>query len=215
MPSDPLTAPALANAPGFLVALEGIDGVGKSTQSRLLAAWARGLGREVVESREPTDGPEGREIRRRAREGRLGAREEMELFLRDRARHVRELVRPALAAGKLVVLDRYYVSSMAYQGARGIDPEEIRRANEAFAPRPDAVLLMELPVEEAVARLRARGAGGPDLFERAEALAQVAGVFAGLEWPEVARLDARLPAQDVQARVREVLGRHEWFRGGG
>ena len=121
---------------GLFIVIEGIDGTGKSTQSKRLAEWFRSRGREVVLSREPTDGPWGKKLRESATTGRLSAEEELECFLNDRREHVEMSIKPALAEGKVVILDRYYFSTMAYQGARGFDPVEIRRRNEAFGRSP-------------------------------------------------------------------------------
>ncbi|HSH14189.1 MAG TPA: dTMP kinase, partial [Desulfurivibrionaceae bacterium] len=127
---------------GLLIAVEGIDGTGKSSQVRLLAETLKGKGYPVVVTREPTDGPYGRQIRSFfLKRQQLSPEAELELFMNDRRQHVRELVAPALAAGEIVITDRYYLSTAAYQGAAGRDPEEIMTANEAFAPVPDLVLL--------------------------------------------------------------------------
>src|SRR5690606_29927239 len=104
---------------GLFIVLEGIDGTGKSTQAVRLGEWFSRAGHEVLISREPTDGPWGRKLRESAATGRLSADEELECFLEDRRQHVRELIEPALREGKVVILDRYYFSTMAYQGARG------------------------------------------------------------------------------------------------
>src|SRR5689334_18751024 len=117
---------------GFLLVIEGIDGAGKSTLQRQLAEWCRGAGLQVITSREPTDGPHGRALRESARSGRLALQDELDLFLKDRREHVETLIRPALERGDVVILDRYYFSTAAYQGARGLDPAEIIQANEAF-----------------------------------------------------------------------------------
>src|SRR5690606_9901276 len=132
-------------------------GTGKSTQTKRLAEWLRGHGREVVLSREPTDGPWGTKLRESAATGRLSPADELNYFLNDRRQHVEETILPALHTGKFVVLDRYYFSSMAYQGARGGDPEEIRRLNEAFAPPPDLLLILDLEVDLALERIGRRG----------------------------------------------------------
>jgi dTMP kinase len=184
---------------GALVVVEGIDGAGKSTQAARLAAALRADGHDVRQSREPTDGPHGRRIREIARAGRAGVspREELQLFLDDRRAHVAEVVAPALAAGRLVLLDRYYLSTIAYQGALGLDPVEIQRANEAFAPPPDLALILTLPVDVALARIRAGRPDGTDAaFERASYLERVAGIFASMP----ARLDpARTRVELVDA----------------
>ena len=106
---------------GLFIVLEGIDGTGKSSHAKRLASYFSSLGREVVLSREPTDGPWGRKLRDSASTGRLEPAEELEYFLRDRREHVEKLIRPALAEGKVVILDRYYFSTMAYLGARAFD----------------------------------------------------------------------------------------------
>lgn len=168
---------------GALIVLEGIDGAGKSTQAARLADALRAAGYEVVASREPTAGPHGQRIRELARAGRAGVspEEELALFLADRREHVAQVIAPALAAGQVVVLDRYYLSTMAYQGALGLDVEAIQRANEAFAPPPDLALILVIPVAEALARIDGNRPGGPDAaFERADYLERVAALFAGM-----------------------------------
>jgi len=192
--------------PGYLIVLEGIDGTGKSTQARLLGDHLRGQGREVVLSREPTDGPHGRQLRESATAGRLSAEEELGLFLSDRREHVETLIRPALEAGKIVILDRYYFSTMAYQGARGFDPEEIRRANEAFAPPPDLLLVLDLPLDTALARIGVRD-GAVNEFERREGLARCREIFRSVEAPCVRVIDAGQSVQAIQAAIRKEVAK--------
>lgn len=169
----------------------------------MIVDWLAGQGIPAVFLREPTDGPVGQEIRRMAREGRSNPRREFELFLEDRAHDVATNIAPALERGAVVVMDRYYISSMAYQGALGIDPEEIRIANEAIAPRPDLVVLLEIDVASAGGRIRARDAEGPNEFERADYQQRVKAVFDTLHWPEVARVNA---AQGIEAVAEQVRG---------
>ncbi len=189
---------------GLLVVLEGIDGTGKSTVAQRLALWGRARGCEVVASREPTDGAWGRQLRQSAQEGRLSLAEELELFLRDRAEHVEGLIRPALAAGKLVILDRYYFSTAAYQGARGADPAEILAENERFAPAPDLVLLLDCDPAQTLGRVRGRG-DVPDAFERAEALAEARRIFLSLRRPGIVRIDAGQPPETVARHCEAAL----------
>ncbi len=181
---------------GRLVAFEGVDGAGKTTQLRRLAEVLRARGREVVTTKEPTDGPIGRRIRETARTGRLPPAEELALFLQDRRAHVDEVIRPALARGAVVLVDRYFYSTAAYQGARGLDPADILARNEAFAPVPDVVLLLELPPETGVSRVRGRD-GAENLFERLEDLRACDRVFRALDRPEIARVDASGGEEDV------------------
>lgn len=163
----------------MFIVIEGIDGTGKSTQAKLLAKWCESLDYEVVLSREPTDGPWGRKVRESAATGRLSPADELEYFLNDRRQHVEELIRPSLAAGKVVILDRYYFSTMAYQGARGFDPAEIRRRNEAFAPVPDHLFILDIEVDAALARIGSRGDTANE-FEQRESLEACRKVFLSL-----------------------------------
>ncbi len=192
---------------GLFIVLEGIDGTGKSTQARLLADWFRGQGREVVTSREPTDGPWGRLLRESAGSGRLSPEDELELFLRDRRQHVEELIAPSLAAGKVVILDRYYFSTMAYQGARGFDPAEIRRKNEEFAPVPDLLFTLDLDVETALSRIGARGDTANE-FEKRDSLEKCREIFLSLAGEPFAHI---IPTdggpEEVQRRIRDIAGK--------
>ncbi len=186
--------------PGLLVAFEGIDGAGKTTQLRRLADRLVAAGHDVVCSKEPTDGPWGRKIRAAARSGqRLPIADELAAFLEDRKAHVAALIRPALARGAAVFLDRYYFSTIAYQGARGLDPLQLQRDNEAIAPRPDATLLFDIAADDALVRVRARGAA--DAFEERDALLRVAAVFATISCPSVRHVDALGTPDAVGQRV--------------
>jgi dTMP kinase len=191
--------------PGLLIVIEGIDGTGKSTQARRLGEWFEKHGREVVLSREPTDGPWGRKLRESAATGRLSPQDELEYFLNDRRQHVDEKIRPALAAGKVVILDRYYFSTMAYQGARGFDPVEIRRLNEEFAPVPDLLLILDLDVDTAHQRIGHRG-DSTNEFEKHESLTRCRGIFLSLKDEQFARvIDSSGTLDEVAARIREAV----------
>lgn len=190
--------------PGLLIVLEGIDGTGKSTQAKRLGAWFEARGREVVLSREPTDGPWGRKLRESAATGRLAAGDELEYFLKDRRQHVEELIRPALEAGKVVILDRYYFSTMAYQGARGFDPGEIRRRNEEFAPQPDLLVILDLDEDVALGRIGARGDTANE-FEKRESLQRCREIFLSLKDEPFARvIDSAGSLDEVAAAMREI-----------
>lgn len=190
---------------GLFIVIEGIDGTGKSTQSKRLAEWFRSRGREVVLSREPTDGPWGKKLRESATTGRLSAEEELECFLNDRREHVEMNIKPALAEGKVVILDRYYFSTMAYQGARGFDPAEIRRRNEAFAPQPDLLLILDLSVESAHGRIGARGDTANE-FEQRDTLTRCREIFLSLrDEPFACVIDAEPSLNEVTADILSVV----------
>lgn len=186
---------------GRLIVFEGIDGAGKSTQARLLAETLESAGLTVLQTREPTDGPHGRRLRESAASGRLPPSEELELFVLDRKQHVRDEILPALAAGKVVIIDRYYLSTAAYQGARGLDPEAIMSANEAFAPIPALAILLTADAGEGRGRIRGRGDGDGNLFERESELREVAAVFDSLDRPYIERIDGRGSIAEVHARI--------------
>lgn len=193
-------------SPGLLVVIEGIDGTGKSTQAKALATWLREQGHDAIASREPTDGPWGRKIRATAATGRLSPAEELDYFLCDRREHVAEIIAPALAAGKIVVLDRYYFSTMAYQGSRGVDPGEIRRTNEDFAPVPDLLLILDLDVDTALQRIGSRGDTANE-FEQRGSLARCREIFLSLRAePFVHIVPTDAPPEVVQQRLQEIVG---------
>jgi dTMP kinase len=152
---------------GRFIAFEGGEAAGKSTQSGRLA---KRLG--ALRTREPGGTPLGAAIRERFLDpatGDLDPRTEALLMAADRAHHVREVVRPALAAGRHVVTDRYLYSSIAYQAhGRGLDPAEVQRLNRWATEGlvPDVVVLLDVPVD--VARARVADVA-PDRLESADA----------------------------------------------
>jgi dTMP kinase len=197
-----MNAARKTDRPGILIAIEGIDGTGKSTQLRLLAAELARRGYEVVATREPTEGPYGRKIRELFLDRRqVSPDEELALFLADRREHVRDVIAPALAAGKIVLTDRYYFSTAAYQGAAGHDPEAILRENESFAPEPDLVLLLELPPAQGIDRIESLRGDRLNDFEQEHNLRRVAAVFATLERPFIVRIDGAQGVAAVHGRI--------------
>jgi dTMP kinase len=193
-------------ARGVLIVLEGIDGSGKTTLAGGLARAIEASSRRVVVTKEPTDGPIGRQIRELARKGRdsVSADEEFELFHRDRIEHVNSLVRPSLAAGAVVIQDRSYFSSYAYQGERGVDRARILSLSEAIAPRPDVLLVVDVPAEVALERIKkTRGVAGADDFETIESLRRIRQVF--LDLPEAVILDGTARTEDVLLRAMSVV----------
>lgn len=194
---------------GRLIAFEGIDGCGKSTQLERLARKLRSTGRDVVVTGEPTTGPTGRRIREMARSGTaLAPAEELRWFLEDRRVHVREVIAPALAAGQWVVTDRYFLSTVAYQGARGLDYAQILAESESEFPVPDLVVLLEIDPSVAVERIHGRGGVIEEVFERQEFLEAVAAVFDAIDRPYVERIAAEAAPDELEAEIyRRVLAR--------
>lgn len=186
---------------GLLIVFEGIDGAGKSTQARLLLGKLRAIGCEVVSFREPTRGKWGRAIKRVAKTaGSLTPKEELDLFVRDRRENVRKNLKPALAAKKVVILDRYYFSTIAYQGAKGIDPVYIRRLNERFAVKPDLVFILDIAAGRGLGRIRKRKRKDL-LFERERYLARVRRIFGGFRGRKFVHMEAIRPKEELAEEI--------------
>lgn len=194
----------MPNKQGVLVAIEGIDGAGKTTQAALLEQAIPDLGREVLRTKEPTDGTWGRRLRESAQKGRLAAEEELELFIKDRREHVIEVIQPALREGKVVLVDRYYFSTAAYQGARGMDPVKLLAMNEAFAPRPDLLVVLDVTPRAGLERVGRRGDKANE-FEREADLERAAVVFRAMDLPFLMRIDGTLPKDAICHAILEVL----------
>lgn len=197
---------------GLLVAVEGIDGAGKTTQAVLLGKFLERLGLEVVRTKEPTSGPWGTRVRESRFTGRLAPDEELECFLNDRREHVAGLINPALARGAAVIVDRYYYSTVAYQGARGLDPRALLAQNRAFAPKPHLVALLDVEPKLGLQRIHSRGEG-QDLFEALDSLTRCRAIFNALDEPHIARLDASLGEAEVHGALVYELTRREPMAG--
>ena len=192
-------------AKGYLIVIEGIDGTGKSTQATMLAEALRKSGREVVQSFEPTNGPWGKKLRDTATTGRLSIEDELEYFINDRREHVEQLIIPTIESGGIVILDRYYFSTMAYQGARGIDPKVIRAKNETFAPQPDTLIILDLDVDIALQRIGVRD-GQANEFEKRESLDFCRKLFLSLKDETYAYvIDANTEITEVNASVMAAV----------
>jgi dTMP kinase len=200
---------------GLFVVFEGGDAVGKSTQVRSLVDWLTARGVAVVQTFEPGDTPVGQVIRRAVLDpatGDLAPRTEALLYAADKAQHVAEVVRPALATGKVVVCDRYVDSMLAYQGAgRVLEPTEVESvARWATGDlRPHLTVVLDLDPGEAVAAKTDKDrleAAGDDLHLRARAFFLA---LADADPEHYLVLPARLPvaeiAERVRARVRPLL----------
>jgi dTMP kinase len=189
---------------GLLIVFEGIDGSGKTTQARSLLRRLRSRGFKAVFLREPTRGRWGREIKRlAARAGSLTPEEELELFVKDRRENTEKNLKPALSRGAIVVLDRYYFSTIAYQGAKGIGLRRIRRLNEAFAVRPDLVIVLDIGAGAGLARIAGRKTRD-ELFEREDYLVRVGEIFQSLRGRNILHLDGQ--------NDRRAVGRAVWAR---
>lgn len=202
---------------GTFITFEGIDGSGKSTHLRLLANFLQSNGLEVLLTREPGGTPVGNRLRAAL----LDAREEVDplaellVFAADRAQHVRRVLRPAIAAGRVVISDRYADATAAYQGAgRGFSPELISEiidlATEGL--KPDLTLLFDLSVTESSTRTRRR-TNGPHAGDRldsenADFHTRVRNAYLRLAETEPARIkviETNQSVEETQATVKNII----------
>lgn len=191
--------------PGKLIVFEGIDGTGKSTQLALLAAYLHHSSYPVVVTKEPTEGGYGKQIRQLYTHRELYSRdEELALFVADRREHVQQVLLPALQQGKIILCDRYYLSTAAYQGAKGFDPLRILEQNR-FAPEPDIALLFKAPLAVGLDRITAGRGDQLNDFERDETLARVAAIFDSLTLTYIHPIDANGTIASIQAEVRKAI----------
>jgi dTMP kinase len=192
----------------LFVAIEGLDGSGGTTQARLLAAWLEARHFEVVLTREPSDGLVGTFIRKAleptSEHGRLGEGVLPYLFAADRRDHVDRVIVPALQRGAAVVTDRYYHSSLAYQ-APIMGLAAVAALNESF-PAPDLTVLLDLPAEKCLERVRARG-GAPERFEALDRLREIQDAYDSVvvhcrsRGENIVRVDASPSVDVVHAEV--------------
>ncbi|MHA1686987.1 MAG: dTMP kinase [Candidatus Heimdallarchaeaceae archaeon] len=195
---------------GLFIVFEGIDGVGKTTHAKTLVDFLQSLNFQAVYTTEPTHWTEyGKKIRASfSYEQRLPVEEEFQLFLEDRKLHVSKEVLPELEKGSIVVSDRYYFSSVAYQGSRGLDWKYILQANQEAVIPPDIVILLDIPVEEAIERIQNGRASGANSFEKKESLEKVRKIFNELaqQFPDlIVVIDSTRPFEEVHKKITDYV----------
>lgn len=190
---------------GKLIVFEGTDGTGKSTQIDLLASHLDDQGHSIVVTREPTDSIYGKKIRQHyTSRGNISKEQELQLFIDDRKEHVKNLILPSMEAGKVILCDRYYLSTAAYQGAAGFDPEEIFRMN-SFAPEPNMAIIFELEPEKSIERITASRGDILNDFEQLENLQLVKSIFDSMRFEYIRRIDADQPVAKVHQQIVESV----------
>lgn len=207
---------------GTFITFEGIDGSGKSTQLRLLGTFLKAQGCDALLTREPG----GTALGLRLRAALLDETEEVDpltellVFAADRAQHVRRELRPALAAGRVVISDRYADATVAYQGAgRGFSPELIAQIVKLATDglKPDLTLLFDLSVQESASRTARRSTGKGSSgkvsrdrldIEKADFHTRVRDAYLEIAMAEPERvklIDTSGPTERTQERVREII----------
>ena len=192
---------------GLFICVEGLDGCGKTTQTKLLVRKLRKMGWDAVYTAEPSRGKIGKFIQKYCLHGekRISPIVEALLFAADRFEHVEREVISALNEGKIVVSDRYVYSSLAYQGATGLDLKWIEMIN-GHAIRPDLAIFVDVEPEAVIKRLKSK----KSVMENLETQRKVRGVYVKfVEKGELVRIDGNKSkkevADDILKRVLRFL----------
>lgn len=192
---------------GVFIAIEGIDGAGKTTQVHRIKEHFLRKGISVSTFKEPTDGYYGQLIREIARQGRhlYTPDEEMNLFLMDRKEDCEKNIIPALNRKELVILDRYFYSNIAYQGALGIDKDTILNENQKIAVIPDLVIILDCAVRVGLSRIKYSRNETPNHFEKEDYLQKVRKIFQSLSGPNIQILNSTADEDTVFNNVRNIV----------
>ena len=185
----------------LFIVIEGIDGSGKTTQAKMLFKKLIRRGYRVALLAEPTGSVYGRKIREKLREGNYTAEELYELFVKDRMLNAKN-IQSLLRWGYIVILDRYYISTIAYQGAQGIPIDRILNDHKNL-PQPDIIIILDIDPVTALGRLKNK-----DTFETREFLERVREIY--LRIPEILKnFDGQIEVINAD-RDPEAVGEDIW-----
>ncbi|CAI8352068.1 MAG: Thymidylate kinase [Opitutia bacterium UBA7350] len=202
---------------GYFISFEGGEGCGKSTQIQLLMEFLQAQGHEVLLTREPGGTHLGEALRNIIQHDSAGqaicSEAELLLFAASRAQLAREIIQPALDAGKIILCDRYLDSTTVYQGvARSLDPAKVEAINRfaAGTVRPHCTILLDLDPETGMQRIQARSEGALDRIEREpleffRAVRQGYLDLAKSEPERIQVLDASLDPKTLYQKIRDVI----------
>ena len=191
---------------GILICIEGLDKSGKTTQSLLLVEALKREGFDAVYTSEPSSGEIGKFIKRYVlgqKEKRIPVAAEALLFAADRAEHVEREIKPLLEEGKIVISDRYVYSSIAYQGAAGLDIGWIEEINR-MVPEPDLALYIDVPVEVVIRRFKKRK--DRTIMEKPEVQRSVREIYLKLvKEGKLIMIDGNRSIKSVFSQIRRIV----------
>lgn len=189
---------------GKLIVIEGIDGSGKSTCAKNLAEKLNSINIKTIYTFEPTHSHYGAKLREGMLSEDLDAEEELLLFVKDRKEHIEYMIKPALEEGYFIILDRYFYSSIAYQGAKGIDINRIINMHKDFIIKPDIVFIFHLPIDIALNRIIYKR-GIADRFENETYLKKVDKIFHSFNEPFIYHIDTNKDIKIINDELFNIL----------
>lgn len=195
---------------GKLIVIEGIDGSGKSTCAKNLAEKLNSINIKTIYTFEPTHSHYGAKLRDSMLSEDLDAEEELLLFVKDRKEHIEYMIKPALEEGYFIILDRYFYSSIAYQGAKGIDINRIINMHKDFIIKPDIVFIFHLPIDIALNRIISKR-GIADRFENETYLKKVDKIFHSFNEPFIYHIDTDKDIKIINDELFNILEKSKMF----
>lgn len=189
---------------GKLIVIEGIDGSGKSTCAKNLAEKLNSINIKTIYTFEPTHSRYGAKLREGMLSEDLDTEEEFLLFVKDRKEHIEYMIKPALEEGYFIILDRYFYSSIAYQGAKGIDINRIINMHKDFIIKPDIVFIFHLPIDIALNRIISKR-GIADRFENETYLKKVDKIFHSFNEPFIYHIDTDKDIKIINDELFNIL----------
>ena len=195
---------------GKLIVIEGIDGSGKSTCAKNLAEKLNSINIKTIYTFEPTHSHYGAKLRDGMLSEDLDTEEELLLFVKDRKEHIEYMIKPALEEGYFIILDRYFYSSIAYQGAKGIDINRIINMHKDFIIKPDIVFIFHLPIDIALNRIISKR-GIADRFENETYLKKVDKIFHSFNEPFIYHIDTDKDIKIINDELFNILEKSKMF----
>jgi dTMP kinase len=193
----------------MFIVLDGLDGSGKGEMIKRLSSYLKSKGENVLVTREPTDGEYGKQARailKEEKDPKASAEKCFELFVKDREEHLAKEIEPFLAKGGIVICDRYYYSTIAFQQTQGLDVEKLIMSNMAFRT-PDITFILDLPADVAIGRIEKRG-NEKEKFEQLEFMEELRNNFLKLKdvlEDNIKIMDASLTKDEVFEQIKKEI----------